>query len=470
MKKVITLFAALLCLVGVNAQQNKADKQTAQWRYEIQPAVGQAAEGSALVRVWSYSKNATVATTQAAKNAVHGIIFMGYPASNDGTRIVGREPLIADPFAEANNAAYFAEFFKEGGAYQRYVAMVKNGTPDQVMKVGKEYKIAVTVVVMVDQLRERLETDGIITAASETVEGKMPTLMIVPSKNYCSAHNCLKEVKNNGGTEYVADYEKALLDNDLQQAIAAIKARLTKRGFEVKDLNHTLQTLKTEAAEESVLTSIEGGASVQETPIDVLRRVAKADLWIEINWDIIEVKGGSQKSLRFSMEALDAYTDFQAAGIPPTMSHNEYSSSFNIALMIESAIQGQFEPFCNTMVDYFKTLAVKGRAIKLRVLVWDDFDGNLMSEYDGDELHEIIEDWLADNTVKGKFGSPDINPSGTRMTVEQVRMPLVNKKGRDNDPIRWVRDLKNMLKNDHGIESNVSSKGLGEVLIVIGSK
>ncbi len=467
MKKIFTLIAAMLCILSVNAQQRKADIQTAQWRYEVEPAVGQAARGSEMVRIWTYSKSNTVATSQAGKNAVHAIMFKGFPSAQG---IVGRAPMIADPSVEEANAEYFKNFFKEGGDFQRYVTYIRNGVPDQIMKVGKEYKIGITVVVLVDQLRERLEKDGILTAASDVVEGKMPTLMIVPSKNYCNAHKCLMQIKNNGGTEYIADYEKALLDNDLQQAIAAIKARLISRGFEVKDLNRALQTMKTEQAEESVMQSIEGGASVQETPIDVLRRVAKADIWIEINWDIIDVKGGSQKTLRFSMEALDAYTDFQAAGIPPTLSQNEYSSSFNIAAMIESAIQGQFNPFCDTMIKYFKDMAAKGRAIKLRFLVWDDFDGNLMTEYDGDELHEIIEDWLEDNTVKGKFGSPDISSSGTRMTIEQARMPLVNKKGRDNDPIRWVRELKNMLKNEYSIDCNISSKGLGEVLIVIGSK
>lgn len=466
----MTLLALLLC-VSMSGQQKKADTQTAQWRYEIQPVVGQAAEGTALVRVWTYSKKADIATSQAAKNAVHGIMFMGYPASNDGARIAGREPLIANPAVESEHAEYFAEFFKNGGAFQRYVTFVKNGTPDQVMKVGKEYKIGITVVVLIDQLRERLEKDEIIAPAN-TVEGKMPTIMVVPSKQYCNNHGCLTTYDNQGVTEYIPNYEKALLDNDLNIAITTLNARLTKRGFEVKNLSSALASLKTSAAEKSVLTSIEGGASVAESPIDVLRRTAKADIWVELDWYTNTVKGGSQKTLTFTLSALDAYTDFVIGGVSPTTSHNEYSSSFNIALMIESAIQGQFDPFCNTMVTYFNRLVAQGRPIKLSVYIWDDFDGTLMSEVgdDSEELHEVIEDWLEDNTVKGKFGSPDLSPSGTSMIIEQVRMPLVNAKGRDLDPTRWARDLKNKLKNEYGIESNLSSKGLGEILLVIGSK
>ena len=469
MRKILTLLAVVLCIFGASAQQKKADKQTAQWRYEIQPVVGEAAQGTALVRIWTYSKSNKVAISQAAKNAVHAIMFKGYPASNDGTRIVGREPLIADPAIEEKKAEYFEEFFKEGGAYQRYVSFVNNGVPDQILKVNKEYKIGITVVIMIDQLRERLEQDGIL-APTTTVQGKMPTVMIVPSKVYCNNHKCMKTYNNQGQTEYIQDFEKALLDNDLNQAITALNARLVARGFETKNLSSALNTLKTEKAENAVMMSIEGGASVAETPIDVLRRVANADIWIEINWTENTIKGGSEKTLTFSMSAIDSYTDFVVGGIPPTTSHNSFSSSFNIALAIESAIQGQFDPFCNTMVDYFKTLAAKGRAIKVRVFCWDDWDGNLMEEYDGDELNEIIEDWLADNTVGGKFGAPAISPSGKSMTIEQVRMPLTDAKGRDNDPKRWARGLRNKLKEDYSIPANISTKGLGELLIIVGSK
>ncbi|MBR6508586.1 MAG: hypothetical protein IKT19_03575, partial [Paludibacteraceae bacterium] len=218
MRKILTLLAVVLCIFGASAQQKKADKQTAQWRYEIQPVVGEAAQGTALVRIWTYSKSNKVAISQAAKNAVHAIMFKGYPASNDGTRIVGREPLIADPAIEEKKAEYFEDFFKEGGAYQRYVSFVNNGVPDQILKVNKEYKIGITVVIMIDQLRERLEQDGIL-APTTTVQGKMPTVMIVPSKVYCNNHKCMKTYNNQGQTEYIQDFEKALLDNDLNQAI-----------------------------------------------------------------------------------------------------------------------------------------------------------------------------------------------------------------------------------------------------------
>ena len=472
MKKflIVSLASLLMMPAALFAQaQKKADKQTAQWRYEIQASVGQAPEGACLVRVWTYSTKATIAEGQAGKNAVHGIIFKGFPASTQGARIVGRDPLINDPAVEEQFSEYFQEFFKNGGAYQRYVSYIGNGVPDQQIKVGKEWKIGLTVVVMVDQLRKRLEDDGILKSL-ETVNGKMPTVMVVPSSIWCNKNGYMQAFENQGQTEYVADYEKALLNStDLAIAINTINARMAKRGFPLKDLEAALKTLKKESAEDAMMTSKDGDA-IAESPIDILRRTAKADIWVEIEWYITEEKGGSVKRLTYSMNALDAYTDVVVAGVSPSTGGAVYSSAFQLPIEMEAAIQGQFDPFCESLLAYFNKLNKNGRAVTLRVLTWESFEDGLYAEYYGSELHEIISDWLADNTVNGKFGTADLSPSGNRMTVEQVMIPLQNEKGRDLDARTWARGLQKFLRNRYDIESNLSSKGLGQIQLIIGGK
>ena len=288
------------------------------------------------MRVWTYSTKPTIAEGQAGKNAVHGIIFKGFPSSMDGTRIVGREPLINDPEIEEANKDYFKEFFKTGGAYQRYVSYIGNGIPDQQIKVGKEYKIGVVVIVLVDQLRKRLEDDGIIKAMD--VSGKMPTIMVVPSALWCNKNGFIQTYDNQGKTEYVPDYEKALLNStDLKVAINTINARMANRGFPLKDLEAALKTLKTESAEDA-MTNSKYGDVIAESPIDILRRTAKADIWIEIEWFTSAEKGGSQTRLTFSMEALDAYTDVVVAGVPPTTSQAVYTSSFQLPIILTKSI------------------------------------------------------------------------------------------------------------------------------------
>ena len=469
MKKIIIFCLCALILVPASlfAQaQRKADKQTAQFRYEIEPSVGQAKEGGCTVRVWTYSTKEKIAHDQACKNAVHGIIFKGYP--QDG-RLQGREPIVADPAIEAANKAYFDEFFKKGGDFQRYVHVIGSGQPDDVIKVGKELKTAYTVVVLVDQLRKRLENDGIIKPL-DAVVGKLPTIMVVPSNTWCNKNGFMQKFENQGRTEYVPDYEKALLNNtDLVLAINTINTRMAKRGFPIKNLEAALKTVKKESAEDAMLTSKSGDA-MAESPIDILRRTAKADIWIEIEWYENVKKGGSVKTLTYSMNALDAYTDVVVAGLAPTTGGEVYSSSFQIQQEIEAAIHGQFDGFCTTLQSYFDKLEEKGRAIKLRILTWDSFEDGLFAELDGDELHEIIEDWVADNTVKGQYSSADLSPSGNLMIIEQAYIPLVNEKGRDLDARTWARGLQKLLRNKYDIESNISAKGLGQIQLIIGGK
>nr|WP_287495058.1 hypothetical protein [Candidatus Brachybacter algidus] len=74
---------------GIAQSKKKADKETAIWRYELEPA-GTGIQGSYQIKVWSYSKKAETAIEQAKKNAVHGIIFKGFPSKE---RLSGQKAL-----------------------------------------------------------------------------------------------------------------------------------------------------------------------------------------------------------------------------------------------------------------------------------------------------------------------------------------------------------------------------------------
>ena len=179
----VLLFSAVCSTASAQAQK-KANKDTEQWRYEVQASVGQAPKGAAIMRVWTYSKNPQVAIMQAGKNAVHGILFTGIAPTNDKLRLPGVPAIINDPTIETQHAEYFKTFFADGGPYQRYVSFMANGVPDQVIKIGKEYKVAINVTVQVDALRQRLMDDNILPKMAENI-GKVPTIMVVPSDQWC---------------------------------------------------------------------------------------------------------------------------------------------------------------------------------------------------------------------------------------------------------------------------------------------
>lgn len=173
MRKIFRCFlflASIIVLASCSAtRQATADKQTLTWRYEIEPTSGQATQGSILVKVWSYSKDKNIAQSQAGKNAVHGVLFKGVAALNDGaSRIPAQRPIVTDPNAENTHADFFKTFFADGGKYMKYVNFVNNGIPaaGDIIKIRNEYKIGIKVSVSKDALRKEMEADGIIQSLS----------------------------------------------------------------------------------------------------------------------------------------------------------------------------------------------------------------------------------------------------------------------------------------------------------------
>lgn len=156
MKKItLLLVVAFFATTCFASSKSKANKDTQQWRYEIECA-GTGTQGTYLVKVWSYSKKQATATNQAVKNAVHGVIFKGIPGGNG---CASQRPLAANPSIEYDRADYFNRFFADGGDFQKFGSAT--GVPE-IMKVGKEYKVGVTVSVYKDNLRKTLEQAGVV--------------------------------------------------------------------------------------------------------------------------------------------------------------------------------------------------------------------------------------------------------------------------------------------------------------------
>lgn len=161
-KKIITiaLIFVLLPYLGMAQAKKKANKATKEWRYEIE-AVGTGTQGSYQIKVWSYSKRSKVAINQAQKNAVHGVIFKGFPSKG---RVAGQKPLARSANLDQEKERFFDNFFADGGKYQKFVSVANNGAigAGDRIKIGREYKIGVVVSVNVAALRKDLEDAGII--------------------------------------------------------------------------------------------------------------------------------------------------------------------------------------------------------------------------------------------------------------------------------------------------------------------
>ena len=296
-------------------------------------------------------------------------------------------------------------------------------------------------------------------------QAKKPTLMVVPSDVWCIKNGYVMSFDDQGTIVKIPNYKKALQESaELLQVISLINGMMAERGFPLKNMESAIKTLNSNAAEDNLRTSKTSGSGVSESPIDAFKKVAKADIIIQLTWTIN--KTGPKKSVTFNLQGLDSYTDKQVATAVGT---GAPSFTAELPILLSEAVLAHMDPFTESLQAHFDDMFENGREIIVRIQKWDDWDGDLESEYDGEELGIIIEDWLADNTVKGRFSTTDLTES--MALFEQVRIPLYNEKNRAIDARRYTRGLSKFLKNEpYNIPNKLVMKGLGRATIILGGK
>jgi hypothetical protein len=295
-------------------------------------------------------------------------------------------------------------------------------------------------------------------------QAKKPTLMVVPSDLWCKEYGYLTEFNNQGTKVLIPDYKKALQeDANLILVISKINELMADRGFPLKNMESILKSLENQSAEDALLMNSEG-AEINENPIDKLKKVAKADIIIQMTYTIQSV--GPKNTVTFNLQGIDSYTNKQIAGSSGT---GAPSFTAEIPVLLAEAVVANIDLYNVQLQNHFDDMFENGREVILRVLTWNNWEHNLESEdFGGDMLSNIIENWVHENTVKNRFSTLDATEN--MMVFEQVRIPLFNEKGQATDTRRWAFNLKKYLMDKFQIESKLMMKGLGQAQLILGDK
>ena len=290
---------------------------------------------------------------------------------------------------------------------------------------------------------------------------KKPTLMILPSDHWCQTRFFMTTWNNQGVKVKTADYQKAFLqDRELNQVISKIGQLLTKEGYSLKDAEQETKAVFNRIGEDNVTMSTTSGSTIAESPLDMIKKHAKMDILIQIDWTI-----NSDRSVTFTLEAFDSYTSKRIA----TSTGTGKASDDIIPVLLEKAVKSKIKDFDKQMDNYFRDLKKHGREIVLTVRCWDSWDKDLEEEYNGEELTDCIQQWLREHTVDGVFNL--IDGTETFLQFEQVRIPFYDEKNNAMDARAFATQLrKHLAKEPYNITAKVIVRGLGEALLVLGEK
>lgn len=295
-------------------------------------------------------------------------------------------------------------------------------------------------------------------------QAKKPTLMIVPADNWCVLNQFMDQFDDQGTKIDVPNYKRALQNSsDCYNVITKINALMSDRNFPLKDLSTVLKNMENNSAMDAVTTS-KSGASLAESPLDAIKRNSNADIIIELNWQVNTV--GPKKSITYSLAAKDSYTDKQIAG---TQGTGTPSFSAELPVLLEEAVVANMDNFCSQLQTHFDDMIENGREVTMEVKVIDNGSGiDLSNEYNGEELTDIIDNWVSDNSVNHRYNLSQGSENFLRF--EQIRIALYQANGRPNDTRRWARELSKELVSKYQIPCRVDIRGLGKAVLMIGEK
>jgi len=294
---------------------------------------------------------------------------------------------------------------------------------------------------------------------------KNPTLMILPSDNWCNQRYFMTEYNNQGTTTKVPDYKLAFQeDTELGQVISKIGALMLKKGYFLKDAEQELKNLQQRTAEDNVTQSSASGSSLAESPLDMLKRRAKADIIIQIWWKVNKTTSG--KSVSFTLEAFDAYTSKRIASSTGT---DLPTSETLVPIMLEKAVSDRMKEFTGQLDKFYKDISKNGREIILSVKRWENANFTLEDEIGDEEITTHINNWMRKNTVNGQFNLSDATENF--ILFEQVRIPLEDKNGNAMDAREFGRQLQQYLRRaPFNMDAKLMIRGLGEAILVLGEK
>ena len=109
-------------------------------------------------------------------------------------------------------------------------------------------------------------------------QAKKPTLMILPSDNWCQQRYFITEFDNQGTKQKVSNYKQAFQeDTEIGQVISKIGSLMIDRGFPLKDVEQELKAIEARNAElqnrtDTFLAAIRDGAQELKQALDIVPR------------------------------------------------------------------------------------------------------------------------------------------------------------------------------------------------------
>ncbi|MBO7067980.1 MAG: hypothetical protein J6W52_04805 [Bacteroidaceae bacterium] len=288
-----------------------------------------------------------------------------------------------------------------------------------------------------------------------------PHVMVIPDLIYCKSHGFTQQFNNNGLTETIPDYEKALSEDPSLHAVLTQVAQLItdcNSDIVIVDIVEAINNAKADAA-----MAAANAGDESESVDEAIIRNSEADILVKVQFDL--VKNGPEYRVSYVLNGTDAYTSRNFA---PVSGMGKGSTSANPVVLLREAVFENMAPFTKKLTDYYFAMVNKGRMIAFDIKTTSTSAVTMNSKVGEYTLREQIEDFLYDNSIDGN-GLERVQSGNTFLRYQGVYVPLISTiRGRQRK--QGAKDVAQKLVNfldENGISAEYKIRGLGKVNIYI---
>lgn len=233
-----------------------------------------------------------------------------------------------------------------------------------------------------------------------------------------------------------ADIRKSLdVSNDKRQVIAQISGAFADKGFATKDFYANFKSVSQNAAFEDGVQSDLKSQIIQNSGADIF---VEADININLSND--------GNSVRVVLKACEAST---AKVLASKIGDSGKFYTSDIGKLGAKAVEKAMEGFLTTMQQSFDDMVINGRSIVVNISFSEMSDYDTTSEVgtSGDELRDLLEDWMEQNAYKNYYHIQ--GTTAKKMIFDEVRIPLKDPATGNNYNInKFARAFANFFKNN----------------------
>jgi hypothetical protein len=288
-----------------------------------------------------------------------------------------------------------------------------------------------------------------------------PHVMVVPDMIYCKTHGYVRQFNDNGTTETIPDYEKAMSEDPTLHSVLIQVAQLISdrnQDIVIVDLLEAINSAKNDAA----MAAANAGDQYESVEEAIIRN-SEADILIKVQYDLL--KNGPEYQVSYTITGTDAYTNRMFA---PIEGMGAPSTSANPVVLLREAVYQNMDAFLKKVLQYYQGMVTKGRMAAFDIKITESAGLSMNSKVGDITLREFIEDFMFDNSVEGN-GTDRVKSGATFMQYQGVYIPLIQTiRGRQRK--QGAKDVAQKLVNElsnKGVNAEFKVRGLGKVNIYI---